>query len=383
MASGRQEGSEKPVAQPRPPPLGHAISKRRPAAAPKSVSPPHQAKDEPLVVASSTPPPPTTTFRATSHERVLHRRTKGSAPVWATARSAPSGRHWRLATGPLHHRRRVTHQGADCPAKSPLCGQTRTMPCAPAVARQRPSGDHATAGHAKGSPRIDHAHHQPSLSAWRQSAMPPDMPTARAPRRSLGCHAKQSATPRPSSARKYCVAPPEKVSPMECTATAPRAESVASTSLWGCQAMTWAGPHATAVGPPIAGTRRRSTSRRRLITYKRAHTTQCSSSIQPARSRNSQSFSNHDPAFPTSQPSNKPAAPCSNGDEATTTGRTALSTAWRTGRKAGGAAQATPAAGGSGEKTQQWRVACTCAPPTAASAPPGSPSATKSPVLLS
>mmetsp|Transcript_45673 Transcript_45673/g.132267 ORF Transcript_45673/g.132267 Transcript_45673/m.132267 type:complete len:222 (-) Transcript_45673:686-1351(-) len=190
VGSTRDAGS-KPDAQPPPPAPTPQTSKSWPPAAPTRASLLHQAMDGPAPGAG----PPRSTCMETSQVCVLHRRTKLLRPACATASVVPSGPHCRLATGPLAHRRSVTHHGMDCSDAKPPCGHIRTIPCGHAVAKHLPSGDQATAGHANASPRKDQAHHHPSCCERRQTATPADMPTARDPRTLFGCHARHTGNP--------------------------------------------------------------------------------------------------------------------------------------------------------------------------------------------
>mmetsp|Transcript_63840 Transcript_63840/g.170510 ORF Transcript_63840/g.170510 Transcript_63840/m.170510 type:complete len:275 (-) Transcript_63840:524-1348(-) len=195
----RREVGSKPAAQPPPLVPTPETSKSWPPAAPMSVSLLHHAMDR-LALG---PVPPRPTLMQISQVCVFQSRTKGFLPQWATASVVPSGPHCRLATGPLVHRRSVTHHGIERSDARPPWGQTRTMPRAPAVARHLPSGDQVTAGQAKASPRSDQVHHHPSCCECRQTAMPEDIPTASDPRTLLGCHARQAGKPLLQSACRY------------------------------------------------------------------------------------------------------------------------------------------------------------------------------------
>mmetsp|Transcript_43304 Transcript_43304/g.134704 ORF Transcript_43304/g.134704 Transcript_43304/m.134704 type:complete len:211 (+) Transcript_43304:641-1273(+) len=174
----RRDVGSKPEAQ-LPPLLPTPLtSKSCPPAAPMSVSLEHQATEGPALGAAS----PRATTALISQVCVFHKRTRRLLPAWATASVVPSGAHWRPVTGPPVHLRSVTHQGMDCSAERPLCGQTRTIPRAPAAARHLPSGDQVTAGHANAWPCSDQTHNHPSCSERRQTATPNDMPTAKDPR---------------------------------------------------------------------------------------------------------------------------------------------------------------------------------------------------------
>mmetsp|Transcript_92926 Transcript_92926/g.277317 ORF Transcript_92926/g.277317 Transcript_92926/m.277317 type:complete len:446 (+) Transcript_92926:63-1400(+) len=292
--STRDIGS-KPKASPLPlPPPTPLTSKSWPPAAPISVSLLHQATEGPALGAGR----PRPMSRLTSQVCVFHRRTKCALPAWATASVEPSGPHCRSVTGPLLHRRSVTHHGIGCSEERPLWGHTRTIPCAAAAARHRPSGDQVTAGQAKASPRSDQAHRQPSGSACRHTARPADMPTARDPRMLLGCHAMRSGNPWLPSACRYCVLLAEKASPMECTARVPLGDRVAKTSRWGCHATAGEGPPPCGMRPAPAAPAPNTRLQMAATTSKIKQSTQCSNAIHPGRVCCPMSFSRNAPARP-------------------------------------------------------------------------------------
>mmetsp|Transcript_4511 Transcript_4511/g.13266 ORF Transcript_4511/g.13266 Transcript_4511/m.13266 type:complete len:403 (-) Transcript_4511:192-1400(-) len=249
-------------------------SKSRGPALPSSALP-HQAS-------AADGPAARRTCSATSQRRGSQRRTRGSRPAWATASSVPSGAQRTEATGPPRQRRSVA-RGA-CPAGR--CGQTRTAPRGPAAARQRPSGDQSKAGHAKASPRRDQAQRQQSPWDCRQITRPEDMPTAIAAL--LGCQAKLSAVPGPSSC-KYSVVAPE---PSACTANWPPEERLASSSLCGCHAR-----HTADAARSGSGCRPETVLQASLRKRESASRATCSSEAQRG------------PGCPASAPSKRPALP--------------------------------------------------------------------------